>query len=359
MAHRIPIFSSFLLAFGLLLQQSLEAKGPPTQVTVTGAEPSEATQGQMIPVIVSGENFDAGSTVRFLVSGTKDDSQIQVGTVGFNPDGTLTADIRVRDDAQVFEYDIEVRTSSGRRGKGTSLFRVKSSSDTNTGGFGELGNGCVTFTDAPDFGTFHDDGGGTYCNGTDGQVSVPLRLRLDTKKFNSEDRAYWLYADCSSGSNTGWPVCDGPIRVGTLQSQLRYELIDGSLVATSELDFQGLVVDEIARVSVDLDLPTWANHKVKFGNDSDPQIRCDAPAASAPVWVACDGDSNHDGFCDLWTLSTVNLGGPDVLPGEGDARACLKNTKRGVVLDGDVTADFTLKVCVLGLSCPLGVQTGG
>lgn len=219
-----------------------------------------------------------------------------------------------------------------------------------TGGFGQLGNGCVTFLNAPDFGTFHDDGGGSYCNGTDGQVSVPKRFRLDTKKFNRNDRAYLLDAECSSGTATGWSACDGQVEVGILQSQLRYEVIGGELVATSELDFQSLQVGEIARVS--LDLPVADSQRLKFGNENDPQVNCNEPANSAPVWISCDDDFNGDGFCDLWTVTTMNLGGPDTLPGEGDARACLKDTGAGVTLDGDVIADFMLELCVLGVTCP-------
>jgi hypothetical protein len=350
MMYRIPIFSSFVLALALLVQQSVEA-APPTKVTVTAAVPDEAFQGAALPVVISGENFDAGSTVRFLVSGTKDDSQIEIGTVMYNPDGTLTADIQVRDDAQVIEYDIEVRTSSGRRGKGTSLFSVKSGTDSNTGGFGELGNGCVAFDSPATLGTFHEDGGGAYCNGTDGQVSVPRRLRLDTTKFNGNDRKYFLDAeDCEANST----VCKGTVEVEVLQSQLRHRLIDGELVATGEeeLDFQGMTIGEIARVSVDLAI--GKDTRVLFGNDSGDRMRCPAPSQAAPVWVSCDDDFNNDGFCDLWTVSTENLGGPDALPDEGNAQACLKQSvKRSqVLLDGEITADFTMGVCVLGVSCP-------
>ena len=155
MTYRKPIFSSFLLALSLLLQQSLEAKGPPDQVTVTGAVPGEATQGEEWPVVISGDNFDAGSTVRFLVSGTQDEKQIEVGVVGYNPDGTLTAEIVVAPNAEVSEYDIEVRNSSGRRGKGTSLFRVKQKPS-------DITVSCDEFFGLPD-GTCTEEGGSGDC----------------------------------------------------------------------------------------------------------------------------------------------------------------------------------------------------
>jgi hypothetical protein len=209
-----------------------------------------------------------------------------------------------------------------------------------TGGFGDVGNGCVVFENPATLGTFHDDGGGAYCNGTDGQVSIPKRLRLDTKKFNRNDRQYLLDATCEANS----AVCDGTVEVGVLQSQLRHQWIDGQLVADDELDFQGMAVGEIARVSVDLAI--GRDTRVLFGNDSGERMRCPAPSEAAPLWVQCLDDQNGDGFCDLWTMTTVNLEGS----AEPDARACLKESSE--LLDGEISADFTMGICVLGVSCP-------
>jgi hypothetical protein len=99
--------------------------GPPNKVNVTGAYPSEAFQGETLSVTVTGSGFDAGSTVGYLVTGTTDASQVDVMMVEFISSSELKTFIRPRDNALVTEYDIEVRTMSGRRGKGTTLFRVK------------------------------------------------------------------------------------------------------------------------------------------------------------------------------------------------------------------------------------------
>lgn len=215
------------------------------------------------------------------------------------------------------------------------------------GGFGPLGTGCTVFENPATLGTFHDDGGGAYCHGTDGQVSVPKRFRLDTKKFNGNDRKYYLTADACDADS---PVCDGTVEVGLLQSQLRHRWLDGELVATGEeeLDFQNMATGEIARVSVDLAL--GKSTRVLFGNDSGARMRCRAPSQAAPVWVECLGDSNLDGFCDLWVMTTHNLEGS----AEPDAQACLKEwvKQSEVLLDGEITADFTMDICVLGVSCP-------
>ncbi len=124
MIHRksISIFILLLAAGLLCLDAALAA--PPVKVKVTAANPNSALQGDALPVVISGSGFDVGSTVKFLVTGTKDGNQISVSNVVLNPDGTLTASIQVQGTALAIDYDIEVRASSGRRGKGTTLFKV-------------------------------------------------------------------------------------------------------------------------------------------------------------------------------------------------------------------------------------------
>jgi len=117
-----------VLVTGLLWLEANAAK--PEKITVTEAIPSDALQGQGLPVRIRGSGFGPGASIKFLVTGTRDDTQIDVGTVAYDGDtGDLVADIQVLDAALVIDYDIEVRTSSGRRGKGTTLFAVKSICD--------------------------------------------------------------------------------------------------------------------------------------------------------------------------------------------------------------------------------------
>lgn len=130
MSNRHLLSSSIaLLATGLLCLNVALAKGPPTKVTVTHADPPSALQGELLTVEITGSGFDKGSTVKFLVTETKDDTQISVdqSSVKPNEEGTLlTVDIEVSGQATVIGYDIEVQAaSSGRRGKGTTLFTVK------------------------------------------------------------------------------------------------------------------------------------------------------------------------------------------------------------------------------------------
>ncbi len=217
MKFRTPILSSILLIPVLLFQQSGAAKGPPDPVLVNDVEPYEVEQGYNDSVVISGENFDAGSTVRFLVSGTQDDSQIAVGAATYNPDGTLSADIVVDPNALVSQYDVEVRTSSGRRGKGTSLFSVKLKP-------GEFTIACDEFFGLPD-GTCTEEGGNGDCLltgiqatetgmqftqncDTRAMLKIPLGFRiLDGQGFRLNLVAPW------SGEHAGLSHSEGGVRI--------------------------------------------------------------------------------------------------------------------------------------------------
>jgi len=124
--------STLLLAAAVIfaLPLALEAaKAVP--VTVTGAEPSAAVQGDVKTVKITGTGFDNGSKASFLVTGTTDASQIVVTTVRFKSSTELEADIQVQPNALTVSYDIAVVTSTGRKGKGTTLFKVQSASPPN------------------------------------------------------------------------------------------------------------------------------------------------------------------------------------------------------------------------------------
>ena len=112
-----------VLMTGMVWLDAQAAK--PVKVTVESAFPDNADQGDLIDVEIEGTGFDDGSTARFIVTDTRDDTQIDVQSVEYLGPGKLKAKIKVKDAALVIDYDIEVTTSSGRRGKGTTLFRVQ------------------------------------------------------------------------------------------------------------------------------------------------------------------------------------------------------------------------------------------
>ena len=107
--------------------------GGGSKVSVTAANPPDAFQGEELDVIVSGSGFDAGSQVSYLVTGTTDASQVDVISVQYISSSELKTRIRPKDAALPTEYDIQVQTSSGRKGKGTTLFRVKVAETACTG----------------------------------------------------------------------------------------------------------------------------------------------------------------------------------------------------------------------------------
>ena len=124
------IASLALAAIACLLLALPLAAAPPGgggggKVSVTAAYPPEAFQGEELIVTVSGSGFDAGSAVSYLVTGTSDASQVQVLSVQYISSSELKTYIRLKTNAVPTDYDIEVQTTSGRKGKGTTLFRVK------------------------------------------------------------------------------------------------------------------------------------------------------------------------------------------------------------------------------------------
>jgi len=113
------IATAMIFALPLALEA---AKAVP--VTVTAATPSAAIQGEPKTIKITGTGFDNGSKASFLVTGTTDASQIVVTTVRFKSSTELEADIQVQPNALTVSYDIAVVTSTGRKGKGTTLFKV-------------------------------------------------------------------------------------------------------------------------------------------------------------------------------------------------------------------------------------------
>ena len=96
------------------------------QVTVTAADPATAPQGTVsLDVTVSGSGFDSSAAVAFLVTGTTNPGGITVKKVSVKGPKKLIATIDIADTAIVDKFDIEVTLSSGRKGKGTTLFSVQ------------------------------------------------------------------------------------------------------------------------------------------------------------------------------------------------------------------------------------------
>jgi len=121
---RIALACASLLALGLAPIGAAFA-----QIKVTAATPSSAYQGTVsLDVVVSGSGFDRTAKVQYFVSGTTNPGGITVRNVLFNSSNELVTTIEVADTADLASFDIQVTLSSGRKGKGTTLFSVKAKS---------------------------------------------------------------------------------------------------------------------------------------------------------------------------------------------------------------------------------------
>jgi hypothetical protein len=103
------------------------------QVKVTSAVPSSAYQGTIaLEVVVGGSGFDPSAKVQYFVSGTTNPGGITVKKVTFRNSNELVTTIDVAETADLASFDIQVTLSSGRKGKGTTLFSVKVKPGNNT-----------------------------------------------------------------------------------------------------------------------------------------------------------------------------------------------------------------------------------
>jgi len=103
------------------------------KVTVELATPNSVIQTNEEDVTIVGTGFDNGSSVRFLITGTTDDSQIEVGSAQYISSTELKVHIKTNGSTATVDYDIEVQAASGRKGKGTTLFKVQQADVACTG----------------------------------------------------------------------------------------------------------------------------------------------------------------------------------------------------------------------------------
>jgi hypothetical protein len=158
--YNLPAVTTVLLAVGFLHSVPARAQDDPV---VESAWPSSAIQGTLdLNVEIRGSNFGRGAVVRFLANceGVSDPKPsycdrpapgITVGPAKAKGSTKLTVEIDIAEDAYVGPIDIEVERY-GRKGKGTTLFRVDSGTGKPTEGNGsDSGNdiklSCV-FDDA-------------------------------------------------------------------------------------------------------------------------------------------------------------------------------------------------------------------
>src|SRR5437773_1390349 len=117
-------YSSLLLAI-LILPVTLGALPAVAQIQVSSTNPSAAPQGTTIlNVTVSGSGFKKGAKAQWFVTGTTNPGGVTVNSTTFNGSTTLTANITIASDATISGFDIVVKNTDGRTGKGTDRFAV-------------------------------------------------------------------------------------------------------------------------------------------------------------------------------------------------------------------------------------------
>ena len=210
-----------ILAF-LAIMAVFEVTPASAQVSVTSAMPNATTQGTInLDVTVGGKGFKNGATAQWFISGTTNPGGVTVNSTAFVNPNTLKANITVSDTAYVGGFDIVVKNSDGRTGKGTELFAVQSKgtcTDTPlqlivmhqaTGQGGVSGDGLSIYNNPndPTFngGTLYQDGvGGVYvkfqvCNGTNDFI-LNLRSTSPVRYLNLDFSVQLAPPDTADGA---------------------------------------------------------------------------------------------------------------------------------------------------------------
>ena len=103
------------------------------QIQVNSADPPAAEQGAVnLNVTVGGKGFKKGAAASFVLTGTDNPDGITVNSTTFVGSTTLVANITVADTATIAKFDVKVRNSDGRIGKGTELFAVLAKGSTSS-----------------------------------------------------------------------------------------------------------------------------------------------------------------------------------------------------------------------------------
>lgn len=162
------------LAFLGLILVSL-ANSAPAQVSVTSAIPNSTTQGTInLNVTVGGKGFKAGASAQWFISGTTNPGGVTVNSTAFVNSNTLTANITVSSTAFVGGFDVVVKNTDGRSGKGTELFAVtQNGNGSNTSSCSFNVTSVVYDTDANSVPfQYQSDGLGPYTTYNKGNDSI-------------------------------------------------------------------------------------------------------------------------------------------------------------------------------------------
>lgn len=93
-------------------------------VSVTATDPDSATQDTTLDVVVNGSGFDQGSQAQWAIAGVPA-AKVHTNSTRFLTPKKLIANITIAPDADTVLYDVLVTASTGKKGIGSELFRVR------------------------------------------------------------------------------------------------------------------------------------------------------------------------------------------------------------------------------------------
>jgi hypothetical protein len=212
-----------LLLVLLVFVAAVNALPAAGQIQVKSSNPNAAPQGTInLNVIVGGSGFKNGAKAQWFITGTTNPGGVTVNSTTFNSSSQLTANVTIASGATISGYDIQVKNTDGRTGKGTDLFAVtqKTCSDIplalivapQTAGQGGIsGDGLSIYnnpsnsSDPFNGGTLYQDGvGGVYaefqlCNGTNDFV-LNLRSTSPVRYLNLDFSVQLASPDTADGA---------------------------------------------------------------------------------------------------------------------------------------------------------------
>ena len=340
------------LAIAILLATGSAYAQKVHEITVTAATPAAAEQGVIeLDVEISGSGFDTSVEAVFLVAGSETETaDIVVLSNTYSNPKKMTSRISISDTALIGDYDIEIRSSSGRRGKGNTLFKVleKDAGGGNSNHTEEVSL-CITVVETGD-GEMSADRNAPYCDSPESlailesfEGSLRFRPNNGTKK-NPSDR--FLLVDAVGCTDRACDVSE----VEAISTE-RGHLWNGSEYVSAEtVALWDMNPGDLTRIEGRILLDRYRSFN--YSTPNSDRITCPTNL-TAPLWLSCDGKAGSDSttLCDQWTLSSKDLGPGDTWNGQGDASPCLVNLQRGTRLVDIVELDFTIMICVMGESC--------
>ena len=102
----------------------INAAGRESGPAVTASDPNNAPQDTTLDVVISGSGFDRGSQAEWAIAGVPT-SKIRTNSTRVVTSKQLVANITIAFDADTVLYDLMITTSTGKKGIGTELFRVR------------------------------------------------------------------------------------------------------------------------------------------------------------------------------------------------------------------------------------------